>query len=322
MCPTGTVDAFPPASAPGGTNPTQLGQIHREWGRPDQHTRPELDEVVADSFVALIVHAGHSRHDRSVWFKKPADSVSSECAPSRVDDAQVRPPVPLTWLQTPTIAEANVMSPLAGTSFYQPAIRRVVQHVEAASPTSEMFTIQLAVLPEGPYAGSVAVYADGRRVATIPKSWPADYRAAIGDLARDGRPATCRAVLAGHRDGREAIGIWALLWNNRVSPLGEGPVLPQLIGTRVEVLDHVLADLDASIRSKARKITDRRVGHVDPASREVRIAGRLIGTLADPNSDVVNAVAAAARAGLETTCGLRLVREQGRMLRVVADLPH
>jgi len=71
--------------------------------------------------------------------------------------------VPLTWLQQPTFAVTNGMTPLSGTSFYQEAIAPIVEHLRTNRPQAELFTVQLAVLPDGPYAGSVAVYANGRR---------------------------------------------------------------------------------------------------------------------------------------------------------------
>jgi hypothetical protein len=256
-----------------------------------------------------------------MWFAKDRGS-SEGAAPSQINADGCRPSVPLTWIQTPTLAEANGMAPLAGTSFYQEAVRRVVQHLEATRPTTEMFTVQLALLPSGPYAGSVAVYADGRRVASIPSSWSGDYRLVVEELAAEGKPATCRAVLAGYETGRETIGIWALLRSTRAARFGGAPMLPQLIGTRVQVTESMLATLDGSIKSRAKKVTDRRVGRLDVATGQVAVDDQPIGSLVDPLPETIAAARAAAKAGLETTCGIRFVREPEKPLRVVADLPH
>lgn len=244
----------------------------------------------------------------------------SPCSETNADEC--RPSVPLTWIQTPTLAEANVLAPLAGTSFHQDAVRRAAEHLEATEPRTEMFTIQLAVLPAGPYAGSVAVYASGRRVASIPKSWAGDYRSVVEELAAEGKPATCRAVLAGYETGRETIGIWALLWSRRASRFEGGPMLPQLVGTRVDVAESTLATLDGSIRSRAKTVTARRVGRLDVATGEVALDGQPIGRLLDPSPESMAAARAAADAGFETTCAIRLVRAPQKPLRVVVDLPH
>lgn len=243
-------------------------------------------------------------------------------APSQISAEACQPSAPLTWVQVPTLAEANVMAPLAGTSFYQEAVRQVVRHLKATQPLTEMFTVQLAVLPSGPYAGSVAVYAGGQRVASIPNSWSDDYRPVVEELAAEGKPATCRAVLAGHETEREAIGVWALLWTTRAARFEGGPMLPQLIGTRVDVAESTLAGLDGSLKSRAKRVTDRRVGQVDVATGQVALDGQPIGVLVDPSPESMAAVRAAAAEGFETTCGVRLVREPQQPLRVVADLPH
>jgi len=212
------------------------------------------------------------------------------------------------------------MTPLSGTSFYQEAIAPIVEHLRTNRPQAELFTVQLAVLPDGPYAGSVAVYANGRRVASIPTGLTAEYGPVVRALTDSGAQATCRAVLAGADDAGGTIGIWALL-PSRASIQYGGPFLPPLSGHRVDVSADTAAAFGESIKSRAKRFTDRRLGLVDPASGDVLLAGSVIGGLPAQARASIECVVAADAAGHTTTCQLRLIRESGERLRVVADLP-
>jgi hypothetical protein len=259
---------------------------------------------------------GRSRGDCDTTSPDPGLIV----APVEVTAERCTPHVPLTWLQPPTLAETNTMRPLVGTSFYQSAIPPITRHLGASRPRVELFTVQLALLPDGRYAGTVAVYADGRRVASLPADWSAEYAPTVRALTESGRPATCRAVLAGADTGRDTIGVWALLPSRAAAQVG-GPFLPPLTGFRVTVSADTAAALDESVRSRARTFTDRRVGLVDPVSGHVRLAGSVIGEVPAEASTSLEAAAAVAAVGHPVTCQVRLVREPGKMLRVVADLP-
>jgi hypothetical protein len=223
-------------------------------------------------------------------------------------------------MQLPTLAETNSMTPLAGTSFHQDAITSIKQHLSATQPPTELFTIQMAVVPDGPYAGSVAVYANGQRVATIPAGMRPEYAPVVQAVTDSGSPATCRAVLAGVDNGQPTIGIWALL-PTRASAAKGVQFLPPYIGHRVVVAENTAPALDESIKSKAKTATDRRIGVIDPTSGDVWLDGFRIGSLPPDAHASMLLVAAAAAAGHPTRCQLRLVREPGKALRVVADLP-
>ena len=74
-------------------------------------------------------------------------------------------------------------------------------------------------------------------------------------------------------------------------------------------------------QSKAKTTTDGRIGVIDPATGDVALDGSRIGTLPSEAHASKFLVAAAAAAGYPTRCQLRLIREPGKALRVVADLP-
>jgi hypothetical protein len=127
-------------------------------------------------------------------------------------------------------------------------------------------------------------------------------------------------VLAGADTGRDTIGIWALL-ASRAAAQVHGPFLPPLTGYRVSVPADTVAALDESVRSRARTFADRRAGLVAPASGHVLLAGAVIGELPAEATRSQEAAAAAAAVGYPLTCQVRLVREPGKTLRVMADLP-
>jgi hypothetical protein len=131
---------------------------------------------------------GRRRGDRAA--KLPREGSSATATPTAQEHVA---DVPLTWLQQPTLAETNGMTPLSGTSFYQEAIAPIVEHLRTGRPQVELFTVQLAVLSDGPYVGTVAVYADGRRVGSIPTGMTAEYAPVVRVLTDSGAPATCRA---------------------------------------------------------------------------------------------------------------------------------
>jgi hypothetical protein len=196
----------------------------------------------------------------------------------------------------------------------------VVKHVKSSAPPCELFTIQLAVVREGPYAGSVAVYANRQRVATLRSDMTSEWAPVVAQLTESGTPATCRAVLAGVENDRETIGIWALL-PSRASAWSGGPFLPPLTGRRLEVRPETATALDETIKSRAKRFTERRIGVVDLATRSVYMDHAPIGSLTADAHASLALVAGASAAGHPTTCQVRLVREPGQPLRVVADLP-
>jgi hypothetical protein len=258
---------------------------------------------------------GLRRGDRAAKTSGGHSSVSPT-----VSAASPLPMVPLTWIQAPTLAETNGMTPLSGTSFYQEAIASIKTHLGTSRPPTDLFTIQMAVVPDGPYAGSVAVYANGQRVATLPAGMNPEYAPVVRAVTDSGSPATCRAVLAGVDNDRPTIGVWALLPTHASAATG-AQFLPPYVGRRVTVAESTAVTLDAAIKSKAKTTTDRRIGVIDPATGDVALDGSRIGTLPSEAHASMLLVAAAAAAGYPTRCQLRLIREPGKALRVVADLP-
>jgi hypothetical protein len=231
--------------------------------------------------------------------------------------------VPTAWLAVPTLAESNTERRAAGTSFHQQLLAGTARQLRATSPVVDVVTVQLAVLEQGEYAGSVGVYLAGHRAGSIPAEQVDAYRPVVADLTAQGLPATCRAALVGGGTMRDGDGVLnfglGLLQLNRPEVAGpNAPFLPPLVGMPVTV-GEAAKQLDAEMPSRAKRFVHRRIG-VLTLDRTLSIDGVYVGRLVD-GSSVQELLHAAHDAGYPLTCAVRVIREPERPLRVAVDLP-
>src|SRR4051794_4865663 len=232
-------------------------------------------------------------------------------------------PVPTTWLAVPTLAESNGERRVAGTSFHQRLLAGTAHQLRAASPVTDVVTVQLAVLENGEYAGAIGVYLAGQRAGSIPADQVNAYRPVVADLTAQGRPATCRAAVVGGGAMGDGGGVLnfglGLLQPNRPEAAGpDAPFLPPHVGIRVTV-GEAAKQLDADMPSRAKRFVHRRTG-VLTLDRTLSIDGVYVGLLVD-GSSVQELLHAAYDAGYPLTCAVRVIREPERPVRVAVDLP-
>jgi hypothetical protein len=242
-------------------------------------------------------------------------SVEAPCAPTAVATS---------WLTVPTLAESNGQRRVAGTSFHQQLLARTASQLRAASPVCGVVAVQLAVVENGDYAGSVGVYLAGHRAGTIPADQVDAYRPVVEALTEQGRPATCRAALVGGGGMRDGEGVLnfglGLLQPNRPEVAGPGAsFLPPHVGMRMSIEARTATELDAALPSRAKRFVHRRTGTLS-LDGALEIDGSVIGQLEEPPG-VRELLRAAHAAGRPLTCAVRLIREPQRPLRVAVDLP-
>lgn len=231
--------------------------------------------------------------------------------------------VPTTWLAVPTLAESNTERRVAGTSFHQELLAGTARQLQAASPVTDVVTVQLAVLENGEYAGAIGVYLAGQRAGSVPADQVDAYRPVVAALTEQGRPATCRAALIGGGEMRDGDGILnfglGMLQPNRPEVAGpDAPFLPPHVGMRVTV-GEAAKQLDAEMPSRAKRFVHRRTGSLT-TDGTLSVGGAVVGRLEDA-SGVLDLLLATHDAGYPLTCAVRLIREPERPLRVAVDLP-
>jgi len=239
-------------------------------------------------------------------------------SPDQVDEDRCSPAVPVAWMARPTMLESNGYLKLAGTSFYQPAIKEIARQVWSAAPPCDLFMAQLAIAPTGQYAGSVRVYAAGRRIGSIPASMLEQFRPIVAELTAAGQPATCRAIVD---PGSTITGIGLLAPSKPKVATASEPFLPQLCGLTVDVPTETAERLDAALPSRAKNYIRRCSGELDCASLTLVLDGEHLGPVAVDDTEALAVVRHVAGLGMPLTCGVRVIRAPERKLRVVADLP-
>lgn len=172
--------------------------------------------------------------------------------------------------------------------------------------------------PTGQYAGSVRVYAAGRRIGSIPASMVEQFRPVVAELTAAGQQASCRAIVD---PGSTITGVGLLAPSKPKAATDRAPFLPQLCGLTVDVQTGTSERLDAALPSRAKNYIRRCIGELDRASLALVLDGEHLGPVAVDHTEALAVVRRVAGLGLPLTCGVRVIRAPEHKLRVVADLP-
>ncbi len=216
--------------------------------------------------------------------------------------------VPPSWLAWPTLRHGGGQIRTAGVSYHADALRKIL------SATGCLVMAQRRIETEGEYAGAVRVFVAGETLGSIPHGLGDNFREAVSDLWSRDMFATCRAELEADE------------WSNvrldaQPEPRPEDdPFLPPLSPFRVKLELDQAERLNEGLPSKAKNKRVVRVGRLSPTSGgwQVLLDDTPVGLIEESLSAVDSALAA----GMPLTCQVRLLREEGKGFRVMADLPR
>lgn len=108
------------------------------------------------------------------------------------------PAVPSTFYQWPTLQGATDDFGAVGENNYQEALHAAAGGKTPEGPLNRWVTAQLVAEPTNKHdRRAVMVALDGRCVGYIPRDSTSPFHKVIQQLAGEGRPATCRAVITG-----------------------------------------------------------------------------------------------------------------------------
>jgi hypothetical protein len=219
-----------------------------------------------------------------------------------------------TWLAWPTLsAGGGGQIKTAGVYYHKGTLRSAIARF------GSLVMAELEIELEGEYAGAVRVTVGGKELGSIPHRLAPEFRDAVEQLHKQDLPATCRAALEAEDASDEAY-VDVFLWASPTPRPDDEPFLPPGLGATV-CLDKGEAErLDEELHSRAKSKRIAKVGELLSTDGGwcVVVDGRPIGTLAPGTYDWLRE-ACAARFPL--TCRVRIIREFGKPLRVVADLP-
>lgn len=226
--------------------------------------------------------------------------------------------VPATWLAQPTLRSARGAVKTAGVYYHQLQLRFVSKLL------GDLVMAELRVETEGEYTGAVRVYVRGLRLGSIPHELSPAFREVVHELEMAGLSATCHASL--EVDG--AVEVWLYAKPERRDE--QDAALPPVTGFRVDLHPGVAEELDAALKSKAKRKVGYRVGELQPVAAlwHVALDGQDVGIVPlPPNDDAAGQaprrrLEEARRAGFPLTCHVRIIREPERPLRVMVDLPQ
>lgn len=225
---------------------------------------------------------------------------------SQVDDA--------SWLAWPTLsAGGGGQIKTAGVYYHKGTLRSAIARF------GPLVMAKLEIELEGEYAGAVRVTVGGKELGSIPHRLAPEFRDAVEQLHKDGLPATCRAALEAEEDSDEAY-VDVFLWASPTPRPNDEPFLPPGLGATVWLDKGEAERLDEALHSRAKSKRIAKVGELlsTDGGWRVVVDGRPIGTLAPGTYDRLREASAA---GFPLTCRARIIREFGKPLRVVADLP-
>ncbi len=215
--------------------------------------------------------------------------------------------VPAVWLAWPTMRCGGGQIKMAGARHHADGLRSV------RATVGPLVMAQLGIEAEGQYASAVRVYVVGKVLGSIPHELGDKFRAVVTQLQASGSPATCRAQL----DEGEWVDVWL---DARPEPRSaDDPFLPPLSSSTVRLYPGEAERLDEGLHSRAKSKRFVVLGELPFADGawQLTIDGTRMGMIDDRNS----ALEAARDGGFPLTCQVRILREQGKHLRVIADLP-
>jgi len=232
-----------------------------------------------------------------------------------------------SWLTWPTLRESNLHHPIKGTASYQDNIA-IVAGRSASGPIEHLVMAQFHRTTQGPYAGSLAVTVCGLRVGTISADNAPTYGPVLDALAANGQPAQCRAAIYGGHyepgsEGWRNFGVELLAHQPPEPRRDNDPFLPPHSGVAVDIVPAAAAGLDIRIggRAKSKRIVVLGTLARDQTRWAVTLAGLHAGWLHPYTDHELDKLEEAARLQFALTCQTRLIREDGKPLRVAVDLP-
>ena len=252
-------------------------------------------------------------------FDRLRGRVESRCDESPVTHAQhAVPTVDATWLQWPTIAWGSLHA-VAGEGYRQAELRSVAGMVSGVR-TIEYVTAQLVPEPTNPHdRNAIKVLVGGAHVGYVPAYSTSQFHRVIAQLARRGRPATCRAQLTGGRPPKDNIGITLLVSNPLAPCTADTPFLSCSRTAMVTVTKEELYQ-DALERLTGRH--DR----LDTVARLVPVEGGLVGVEIGPDlvgvltpkmsARYLPVIAEVTAAGIAPTCPADVHRDEKGRLQV------
>jgi hypothetical protein len=217
--------------------------------------------------------------------------------------------VSTSWLAWPTLRSGGGQIKTAGVQYHAEALRRTQEAV------GSMVTAELRIEPAGQYAGAVRVFVAGEMLGSIPHDLADKFRAVITELAVSDLPATCRVQL----DIGEWLDVWLDARPQRRDP--NDPFLPPLSSSTVHLYPEEAERIEEGLHSNAKSKRVVVLGELSAvgSSWQLAIEGRPVGKLED---GAYSALEEARDGGFPLTCQVRILRVQGKALRVMADLPR
>ncbi len=219
-----------------------------------------------------------------------------------------------SWLAWPTLsAGGGGQIKTAGVYYHKATLRSAIARF------GSLAMAKLVIELEGEYAGAVRVTVGGKELGSIPHGLAPEFRDAVEQLHKEGLPATCRAALEAEDDSDEAY-VDVFLWASPTPRSDDEPFLPPGLGPTVRLDNGEAERLDEALHSRAKSKRVAKVGELLPVDDGWRVVldGRPVGTL-EPGA--YHRLSEARAAGFPLTCRVRIIRELGQPLRVVADLP-
>jgi hypothetical protein len=215
--------------------------------------------------------------------------------------------VPTTWLTWPTLHHGGGQVKTAGVLFHQGPLQ------ELARALGELVMAELRIEIEGQYAGAVRVLVADTVLGSISHEQAAAFRAIVEELGEDGLPATCRAQF----EVEPYLNVWLDARPERRHE--DDPFLPPFSSFEVALDSEQTVRLDEGLHSKAKNKRVVTVGRLVPTPGPWQLV--LDDTPVGLIPERLLAVEAAMAAGMPLTCQVRILREEGKGLRVMADLP-
>jgi hypothetical protein len=219
-----------------------------------------------------------------------------------------------SWLAWPTLsAGGGGQIKTAGVYYHKGTLRSAIARF------GSLVMAKLVIELTGEYAGAVRVTVGGKEPGSIPHGLAPEFRDAVEQLHKEGLPATCRAALEAEDDTDEAY-VDVFLWASPTPRSDDEPFLPPALGPTVRLDNGEAERLDEALHSRAKSKRIAKVGELLPMDCGWRVAldGRPVGTLEPGAYDRLREARAA---GFPLTCRVRIIREFGKPLRVLADLP-
>lgn len=216
--------------------------------------------------------------------------------------------VSASWLAWPTLRIGGGQLKTAGVHAHADQVRSAYRQY------GSLVMAQLRLEESGQFAGAVQVLVAGVPVGHVGSGLAEKFRPVATELAAAGLPATCRAQV----DVAEYLDVWLDARPER--RVEADPFLPPMSPYYTTLSDGMATSLDAGLNSKAKNKRVVTTAEVVPVATEwvLRYGGEVIGAVNEPP---VTRLQQAAAAGMPLTCQLRILREEGRPLRVMADLP-